>query len=51
MPDIYIFGFGLVVTVLIGSALSAMIVAKNRALDEQEEEGRGARAVPVRQDG
>jgi hypothetical protein len=36
MSDYYIFGFGLLVTLLVGSGLATMIIANNRALEEQE---------------
>lgn len=36
MSDYYIFGFGLFVTVLVGSGLTTMIIANNRALEAQE---------------
>jgi hypothetical protein len=32
MTDIYIFGFGLFVTVMVGSGLVGMIVANNRVI-------------------
>lgn len=50
MADYYIFGFGLVVTLIVGSGLAAMIVTNNRLI-EQERNGNGATAdvkpVPV----
>lgn len=40
MLDVYIFGFGLVVTLLVGTGLVTMIVVNNRALDAVEAEQR-----------
>lgn len=36
MIDILIFGFGLVVVALVGTALTLLITANNRALSRQE---------------
>lgn len=38
MSDLFIFGFGLCVTILVGSALTLLIVQNNRRLDRQESE-------------
>ena len=38
MIDYYIFGFGLVVTLLVGSGLTTMIIAHNRAIEAEERE-------------
>jgi len=38
MADYYIFGFGLLVTLIVGSGLTTMIVAHNRALEREEHE-------------
>ncbi len=50
MADYYIFGFGLVVTLIVGSGLTAMILAHHRLL-EQEQRDADAKAegnpVPV----
>lgn len=43
-----IFGFGLLVTMLVGGGLAMVIVAKNRAL--HEESGSNLRPLPVRQE-
>jgi hypothetical protein len=43
MADYYIFGFGLLVTLIVGWGLAVMIVANNRAL-EREEQGAVTRA-------
>lgn len=48
MIDYYIFGFGLVVTLVVGSGLSAMIVASNRAAARQREPEKSPAVVPVR---
>ena len=50
MVDYYIFGFGLLVTLIVGSGLMSMIVAHDRALGREEHEtvtGVGAAPVPA----
>lgn len=46
MNDLFIFGFGLAVTVLVGSATTMLIVQKNRVLDREEDE-RARRDLPT----
>ncbi len=48
MLDIVIFGFGLAVTTLVGTALTALIVAKNRALDAEDRAGAPSPAASQR---
>jgi hypothetical protein len=36
VTDYYIFGFGLLVTLLVGSGITTMIIANNRAAEVQE---------------
>ena len=36
MSDFYIFGFGLLVPLIVGSGLATVIIAHNRALEQAE---------------
>lgn len=38
MADYYIFGFGLIVTLIVGSGLTAMILAHHRLLEQERQD-------------
>jgi hypothetical protein len=49
VSDYYIFGFGLLVTLLVGTGLTTMIIANNRAIEAQERDPEAqAAAGPAR---
>ena len=43
MSEAYIFGFGLIITLVIGASLTLMIAANNRAIDRGEQTTGGGR--------
>ena len=47
MVDYWIFGFGLVVTLVVGFGLTTMIISNNRLLERGVEEDSSVEAVPV----
>ena len=47
MVDYWIFGFGFVVTVIVGFGLSTMIIAHNRLIERESDDVSSVEVAPV----